>query len=138
MVAYEAREGQVVSLLFDRSYGWTRTRALSWAKSHGFHPSDVTPTANYIHLGFVRVQYPIRGRIRTVHFGDGIEARIRFTGLRRGVSEPTQGYWVIDKTPNLRHPLVYAPPGGFKTKREAVNYGDRLGVPFEVRKGPRP
>jgi hypothetical protein len=67
----------VQSLLFCRANGWTITFAKAWAKRRGYRTRDVDDKGMWIHLR----QFPPGRfkRIRTVHFGDGIEARIGFT-----------------------------------------------------------
>lgn len=63
---------QVQSLLFRRDEGWTKTKALAWAKRKGYRHAKTDTTDR-----FIRVRQASPGqfkRLRTVHFGHGIEA----------------------------------------------------------------
>jgi hypothetical protein len=65
---------RVQSLLFRRDDGWTERRAKNWARDHGFKTSKVDLTDEHIRLR----QRPPGGRMRTVQFGHGISAVMRF------------------------------------------------------------
>ena len=60
------------SLLFDRSAGWTESKAKAWAKSHGYRYGKVDITDQYIRLR----QFDPKGTKikRTIPFGRGIRA----------------------------------------------------------------
>jgi hypothetical protein len=60
------------SLLFDRSAGWTDSKAKAWAKSHGYLYGKVDVTDQYVRIR----QFDPKGSkvIRTIPFGRGIRA----------------------------------------------------------------
>ncbi len=62
----------VQSLLFDRSAGWTASKAKEWARSHGYRHGKVHTTDQYIRIR----QFDPKGlRVkRTITFGHGIRA----------------------------------------------------------------
>jgi hypothetical protein len=64
----------VQSLLFDRSAGWTVSKATAWAKSHGYRYGKVHVTDQYVRLR----QFDPKGLKvkRTIPFGRGIRAVI--------------------------------------------------------------
>lgn len=69
----EARSStSVQSLLFDRSMGWSSSKAKAWAKSHGYAYGKVDVTDQYIRI---RQFDPKGSKVkRTVPFGRGIRA----------------------------------------------------------------
>jgi hypothetical protein len=60
------------SLLFDRSAGWTESKAKSWARSHGYKYGKLDVTDQYIRIR----QFDPKGTKvkRTIPFGRGIRA----------------------------------------------------------------
>lgn len=60
------------SLLFDRSAGWTESKAKAWAKSHGYRYGKVDVTDQYVRI---RQFDPKGSKVkRTIPFGRGIRA----------------------------------------------------------------
>lgn len=70
----------IQTLMFSRDKGWTKAKAKSWAKRHGYKYGDANfdVTANYVRIRQKSPSDFIKGRIRTITFSaaDGIKATV--------------------------------------------------------------
>jgi len=84
------------SLLFDRSAGWTESKAKAWAKSHGYRYGKVDVTDQYIRIRqFDPKGFKVK---RTVPFGKGIRAVV--------AREESMRTTTAREAPRRRHPAL--------------------------------